>query len=179
MFNEPRVESHVDIYDATLTQRQYDLSPEDKLRIAEKLHLFGIHYIEAGWPVVLPRDRVFFLRARSELNPELLKSLVAMAELPDRNSGPGSVVSTLLETGAGSFGLAIDAFDSEGQWLSAERIEELRTCIADLRAGVQQRGAAGAAVFVHLHNALDAYREDPARALAIMTAVAGAGGNAV
>jgi 2-isopropylmalate synthase len=36
----------------------------DKLRIAEKLDAFGVHYIEGGWPGSNPKDMEFFAQAR-------------------------------------------------------------------------------------------------------------------
>lgn len=52
------------IYDTTLrdgTQAEgVSVSVEDKLRIAEKLADFGIHYIEGGWPGSNPKDKQFF-----------------------------------------------------------------------------------------------------------------------
>ena len=35
----------------------------DKLRIAEKLDAFGVHYIEGGWPGTNPKDMEFFKQA--------------------------------------------------------------------------------------------------------------------
>jgi 2-isopropylmalate synthase len=40
------------------------LSVSDKLRIAERLDAFGIHYIEGGWPGSNPKDIEFFEQAR-------------------------------------------------------------------------------------------------------------------
>ena len=44
----------IEIYDTTLrdgTQGEgVALSVADKLRIAERLDAFGVHYIEGGWP---------------------------------------------------------------------------------------------------------------------------------
>jgi 2-isopropylmalate synthase len=55
------------IYDCTLrdgTQGEnISLSVRDKIRIAEKLDEFGIHYIEGGWPGSNPKDAEFFERA--------------------------------------------------------------------------------------------------------------------
>ncbi len=55
------------IYDCTLrdgTQGEnVSLSVPDKLRIAEKLDDFGIHYIEGGWPGSNPKDAEFFEKA--------------------------------------------------------------------------------------------------------------------
>lgn len=55
------------VYDCTLrdgTQGEnISLSVPDKLRIAEKLDEFGVHYIEGGWPGSNPKDAEFFERA--------------------------------------------------------------------------------------------------------------------
>lgn len=52
------------IYDTTLrdgTQGEsLNLSVSDKIRIAEKLDSFGIHFIEGGWPGSNPKDIEFF-----------------------------------------------------------------------------------------------------------------------
>lgn len=54
----------VHIYDTTLrdgTQAQgVSFSKTDKVRIAEKLDLFGVAYIEGGWPGSNPKDMGFF-----------------------------------------------------------------------------------------------------------------------
>src|SRR5438876_2110050 len=59
----------VEIYDTTLrdgSQGQgVSFSVADKLRIAERLDAFGVHYIEGGWPGSNPKDIEFFDEARS------------------------------------------------------------------------------------------------------------------
>src|SRR6266404_3632757 len=58
----------VEIYDTTLRDGSQgegiNFSVIDKLRIAEKLDAFGIHYIEGGWPGSNPKDIEFFAEAR-------------------------------------------------------------------------------------------------------------------
>jgi len=58
----------IEIYDTTLrdgTQGEgVAFSVADKLRIAERLDAFGVHYIEGGWPGSNPRDIEFFAEAR-------------------------------------------------------------------------------------------------------------------
>jgi 2-isopropylmalate synthase len=60
--------AQIDIYDTTLrdgTQGEgVAFSVADKLRIAERLDAFGVHYIEGGWPGSNPRDIEFFELAR-------------------------------------------------------------------------------------------------------------------
>lgn len=57
----------VEIYDTTLRDgaqaEGINFSVIDKLRIAERLDLFGIHYIEGGWPGSNPKDMEFFQQA--------------------------------------------------------------------------------------------------------------------
>jgi 2-isopropylmalate synthase len=60
--------SEVEIYDTTLrdgTQGEgVAFSVADKLRIAERLDAFGVHYIEGGWPGSNPKDVEFFEQAK-------------------------------------------------------------------------------------------------------------------
>ncbi len=57
----------VEIYDTTLRDGSQgegiNFSALDKVRIAEKLDTFGIHYIEGGWPGSNPKDLEFFKQA--------------------------------------------------------------------------------------------------------------------
>jgi 2-isopropylmalate synthase len=58
----------VEIYDTTLRDGSQgegiNFSVADKLRIAERLDAFGIHYIEGGWPGSNPKDIEFFEEAK-------------------------------------------------------------------------------------------------------------------
>ncbi len=58
----------VEIYDTTLRDGSQgegiNFSVLDKLRIAEKLDAFGVHYIEGGWPGSNPKDIEFFDQAK-------------------------------------------------------------------------------------------------------------------
>src|SRR5437763_11095632 len=58
----------VELYDTTLRDGRQgegiNFSVADKLRIAERLDAFGIHYIEGGWPGSNPKDIEFFAEAR-------------------------------------------------------------------------------------------------------------------
>src|SRR5256714_1043438 len=60
----------VEIYDTTLRDGSQgegiNFSVADKLRIAERLDAFGIHYIEGGWPGSNPKDIEFFAEAKKK-----------------------------------------------------------------------------------------------------------------
>lgn len=57
----------VTIYDTTLRDGTQgtgiSFSVQDKLRVAERLDDFGVHYIEGGWPGSNPKDAEFFAEA--------------------------------------------------------------------------------------------------------------------
>lgn len=57
----------VEIYDTTLRDgaqgEGINFSAADKLRIADRLDQFGVHYIEGGWPGSNPKDMEFFQQA--------------------------------------------------------------------------------------------------------------------
>jgi len=60
----------VEIYDTTLRDGSQgegiNFSVADKLRIAERLDTFGIHFIEGGWPGSNPKDIEFFAEAKTK-----------------------------------------------------------------------------------------------------------------
>ncbi|HUJ09046.1 MAG TPA: citramalate synthase [Verrucomicrobiae bacterium] len=57
----------VSIYDTTLRDgaqgEGISFSSTDKIRIAERLDAFGVHYVEGGWPGSNPKDMDFFTEA--------------------------------------------------------------------------------------------------------------------
>jgi 2-isopropylmalate synthase len=57
----------VTIYDTTLRDGTQgtgiSFSTQDKIRVAERLDDFGVHYIEGGWPGSNPKDAAFFEEA--------------------------------------------------------------------------------------------------------------------
>jgi 2-isopropylmalate synthase len=62
------VAPEIEIYDTTLRDGSQGLgvsfSVADKLKIAERLDAFGVHYIEGGWPGSNPKDIEFFDEAK-------------------------------------------------------------------------------------------------------------------
>src|SRR6266550_1125670 len=60
----------IEIYDTTLRDGSQgegiNFSVMDKLRIAEHLDAFGVHYIEGGWPGSNPKDIEFFAEAKKK-----------------------------------------------------------------------------------------------------------------
>ncbi len=159
------------VYDGTLTQRQAEFSVEDRIKLAQMLDEFGMHYIEAGWPTVFPADRVFFVRARDELEPACFGKLVAMAPLPAAaaGGGPASTAEALLKTGAVNVGVAVNAASAQG-----DLGETLAATVQLLRADHPD-----GRVVVHLHNAMHAYRNNAGTVTALIGAACKAGADVV
>src|SRR5204863_4683538 len=63
----PMSTPRVTIYDTTLRDGTQgtgiSFSVLDKIRVAERLDEFGVHYIEGGWPGSNPKDEAFFVEA--------------------------------------------------------------------------------------------------------------------
>ncbi len=63
------MKTDIEIYDTTLRDGSQgegiSFSVQDKLRIAERLDSFGVHFIEGGWPGSNPKDIEFFREART------------------------------------------------------------------------------------------------------------------
>src|SRR5204862_3872906 len=61
------MKTQVEIYFTTLRDgsqgERINFAAADKIRIAEKIDAFGIHYIEGGWPGSNPKDMEFFKQA--------------------------------------------------------------------------------------------------------------------
>jgi len=65
---ETDMNPQVEIYDTTLRDGSQgegiNFSVADKVRIAERLDAFGVHFIEGGWPGSNPKDIEFFQQIR-------------------------------------------------------------------------------------------------------------------
>jgi 2-isopropylmalate synthase len=66
--NSGVMKPEIELYDTTLRDGSQgegiNFSVADKLRIAERLDDFGLHYIEGGWPGSNPKDIEFFAQAK-------------------------------------------------------------------------------------------------------------------
>jgi 2-isopropylmalate synthase len=79
--------SKVELYDTTLRDGSQgegvSYSVMDKVRIAQELDRFGMHYIEGGWPGSNPKDMEFFVKmAKIKLNNSQLTAF-SMTRRPD------------------------------------------------------------------------------------------------
>jgi 2-isopropylmalate synthase len=97
------VKPEVEIYDTTLRDGSQgegiNFSVADKLRIAEKLDAFGVHYIEGGWPGSNPKDIEFFAQAKRHKYRTARLAAFGSTRKKHTPVGQDSQVRLLLEAG--------------------------------------------------------------------------------
>ncbi len=170
----------VTIYDTTLrdgTQREgLSLSVDDKLRIAAKLDVLGVDYIEGGFPGSNPKDIEFFERARDLKLEHAIVS--AFGSTRRKNVAPedDAGLQALLDTGCSAlciFGKAWDVHVTETlQTTLDENVAMVRDSVAYLKA-------AGRTVFFDAEHFFDGYAANADYALEVCRAAADAGADAI
>jgi 2-isopropylmalate synthase len=93
----------IEIYDTTLrdgTQGEgITFSVADKIRIAERLDAFGVHYIEGGWPGSNPKDVEFFERAKHRTFRHARLAAFGSTRRKDTRADSDDQVRLLLDAG--------------------------------------------------------------------------------
>ena len=88
------------LYDTTLRDgaqtEGISFSTEDKLRIAQRLDAYGVHYIEGGFPGSNPKDREFFRRAAKIPWRQARISAFGATRYKDRDVAEDPTVAALL-----------------------------------------------------------------------------------
>ena len=172
--------SDVYLYDTTLrdgTQREgISLSVDDKLKIAQRLDDFGVHYIEGGWPGSNPKDAEFFERAK-ELNFQNSK-LAAFGSTLKKNKRPEDDISIqmLLEAGTPVVTLVGKSWD-----LHVTEVLEtsLRNNLAMISESVAYFVARDKEVVYDAEHFFDGYKANPEYALKTLSAAAENGAQVV
>jgi len=170
----------VEIYDTTLrdgTQGEgVSFSVADKLRVAEKLDAFGVHYVEGGWPGSNPKDIEFFNQAakRKWKNARIAAFGSTRRKKIDAKDDPQ--VKLLIDAKTP----VVTIFGKT--WLLHVK-EVLRTTpkenlamIADTIAFLKKNGRK---VIYDAEHALDGYKDDPEYAMATWKAAEEAGADFV
>jgi 2-isopropylmalate synthase len=170
----------VTLYDTTLrdgTQREgMSLSVEDKMRIAQKLDLLGIRYIEGGFPGSNPKDIEFFERM-NELNltqaqvtafgPTCRKGIAA-----EDDAGLDSMIATGCKALC-IFGKAWDIHVTETlQTTLEENVRMVRDSVAYLKTQVDT-------VFFDAEHFFDGYKANQEYATEVIMAAIEAGADCV
>jgi 2-isopropylmalate synthase len=168
------------LYDTTLrdgTQGEnINFSAEEKIRIAERLDAFGIHYIEGGWPGSNPRDMRFF-----ELAKRLsLKNARLTAFGATRRPGITPAEDANLKALLASETPVVTVFGKSWQ-LHVEAVmgNTLGENLAMIGDTVRYLKAEGREVVYDAEHFFDGYRANGAYALETLQAAAAAGADAI
>jgi len=135
----------IEIYDTTLrdgTQAEnFNLSLEDKIRIALKLDQLGVDFIEGGWPGSNPKDQQFFSEIK---NYDLKHSRIAAfgsTHVARNKAEDDRNLNALIESGAPAvtiFGKSWDIHVRDALRISLERnLEIIRDSLLFLKPRVQ------------------------------------------
>ena len=168
------------LYDTTLrdgTQREgLALSVDDKLRIADRLDAFGVHYIEGGWPGSNPKDAAFFRRIRETPPRHARVAAFGSTRRAGTRCEDDANVRALLDADTPVVTLVGKSSAWHvGRVLETTREENLRM-IADTVAFF---AALGKEVVYDAEHLFDGWREDAAYALETVRAAAEAGASCV
>jgi 2-isopropylmalate synthase len=164
------------LFDTTLrdgTQSEgLSLSVEDKLRIAELLDAFGIHYIEGGWPASNPKDSEFFRRARRLALRQA--RLVAFGSTRKAGARPEADANlrALLETETPAVAIFGKSSTLHVERVLGTTLDENLAMIADSVAWLKKHGRE---VVYDAEHFFDGHAADPAYALRTLRAAADAG----
>ena len=170
----------VSLYDTTLRDGSQgegiSFSVLDKLRVAQRLDDFGMHYVEGGWPGSNPKDAAFFAEARK--NPLRRAKLAAFGST--RRGGVAvetdAQVRLLLEAETPVVTLVAKASRLHVTAVLNVLAEENLAMIGDTVRYLKNHGRE---VFHDAEIFFDGYKEDPAYALATLRAAHAAGADLV
>ena len=173
--------STLQVYDPTLRdgaqQEGLSLSVQDKLVIAGHLDDLGVGFIEGGWPGAIPKDTEFFRRAALDL---ALKSATLAAFGATRKAGVAVHQDPQVQALVDSLAPVITLV-AKSDVRHVERA--LRTTPAENLAMITETigflREQGRRVFLDAEHFFDGYRFDPAYAIEVVRAAAGAGAEVV
>ena len=168
------------IYDTTLrdgTQGSgVSFSVQDKIRVAERLDAFGVHYIEGGWPGSNPKDVAFF-EAAAKLSWRHAKiAAFGSTRRGGVNVADDPQVQTLLAANT-----PVVTIVGKSWRLHVTEILNVTPAenLAMITDTVLHLKAQGREVFYDAEHFFDGYHDDAAHALATIQAAAAAGADVV
>ena len=170
----------VEIYDTTLRDGSQgegvSFSSADKLRIAERLDAFGMHFIEGGWPGSNPKDMDFFIAASQRKFKHARIAAFGSTRRPKIRCGDDPQIEMLLKADTS----VVTMFGKSWAFQVAEvlktTLEENLAMIGDSVRYFKERGKE---VIYDAEHFFDGYKDNPRYALATIKAAADAGANTV
>lgn len=170
----------VKLYDTTLrdgTQREgISLSVEDKLKIARRLDLFGMDYIEGGWPGSNPKDAAFFERVKGMEFSHAKITAFGSTTKKDTPPEQDANIKALEDAGTPVVTLVGKTWDLHVTEVLETSLEKNLGMIAESIAYFKARGKE---VIYDAEHFFDGYKANPNYALQTVKAAAQAGADVV
>ena len=170
------MKSHVEIYDTTLRDGSQgegiNFSVSDKLRIAEKLDQFGVHYIEGGWPGSNPKDLEFFQQAARRKWRHAQIAAFSMTRRKDVAVGKDPLMRQILEADTPVVTIVGKTWLLHVTEVLRARPDENLVMISDTVRFLKDHGKT---VFYDAEHSFDGHADEPDYALATWQAAEKAG----
>lgn len=170
----------VTIYDTTLRDGTQgtgiSFSVADKLRVAERLDAFGVHFIEGGWPGSNPKDAAFFEEAARRSWQTAKLAAFGMTRRGGVKVEEDAQVRQLVAAETPVVTVVGKTWPLHVREIFGVTLEENLAMIGDT---VRYLRDCGRRVFYDAEHFFDSYREDPEYSLATLRAAAGAGAEIV
>ncbi|MEI7959224.1 MAG: citramalate synthase [Verrucomicrobiota bacterium] len=161
----------VTIYDTTLRDGTQgtgiSFSVLDKIRVAERLDAFGVHYIEGGWPGSNPKDAEFFEEARKRTWKHAKIAAFGSTRRGNLTVEDDPQVRALLDAGSPVVTLVGKSWILHVREVLNVALEENRAMIRDTVAYFK---AHGREVCYDAEHFFDGYKEDPDYAVSTLLA---------
>src|SRR4051812_23357629 len=166
----------VTIYDTTLRDGTQgtgiSFSVLDKIRVAEKLDEFGVHYIEGGWPGSNPKDETFFAEAAQRTWKHARIVAFGMTRRGRVKVEDDEQVRKLIDAQTPAVTIVGKTWPLHVTEVFHVSLEENLAMIAETVAFLKKQGRE---VLYDAEHFFDSFRDDPAYSLATIKAAHDAG----
>jgi 2-isopropylmalate synthase len=170
----------VTIYDTTLRDGTQgtgiSFSVLDKIRVAEKLDAFGVHYIEGGWPGSNPKDAAFFEEAAQRTWKHAKITAFGMTRRGKVKVEDDAQVKMLLDAQTPAVTIVGKTWPLHVTEVFQVSLEENLAMIADTVAYLKKHGRE---VLYDAEHFFDSYKEDPEYSLKTVRAARDAGADLI
>lgn len=170
----------VTIYDTTLRDGTQgtgiSFSTLDKIRVAERLDDFGVHYIEGGWPGSNPKDAAFFQEAAKRTWKNAKITAFGMTRRGRIKVEEDAQVQMLLDAQTPAVTIVGKTWPLHVTEVFQVSLEENLAMIADTVAYLKKHGRE---VLYDAEHFFDSFKEDPEYSLKTVKAAADAGADLI
>ena len=167
---------NVTIYDTTLRDGTQgtgiSFSVTDKIRVAEKLDAFGVHYIEGGFPGSNPKDTEFFKEVKKRKWKHAKITAFGATRSGKKTVEDDTQVRTLLDAETPAVTIVGKTWPMQVTGVLGVTLEENLAMIADT---VRYLKSKGREVLYDAEHFFDSYKDDPEYSLATLKAACDAG----